>query len=87
MKTFDEAFKEVNSNIETLKPNLDPLMEQTFENELFTTMVTKITEKEQFEARFHRNNQLRPVIAEFAKDTIDNYFSALIKEKRKNLRK
>lgn len=41
-------------------------------------------DEEQFEARFHRNGQTRPVIAEYmiAKDTIDDYFSALVEEKR-----
>lgn len=41
-------------------------------------------DEEQFEARFHRNGQLRPVIAEYmiAKNTIDGFFSEMVEQKR-----
>ena len=42
-------------------------------------------DEEQFEARFHRSGQLKPVLTEYllAKGTIDDYFSALVEEKRR----
>jgi SWI/SNF-related matrix-associated actin-dependent regulator 1 of chromatin subfamily A len=41
-------------------------------------------DEEQFEARFWRNGQTRPVLAEYlhARGTIEEYFSALVEEKR-----
>ncbi len=42
-------------------------------------------DEEQFESRFHRNGQERPVISDYliAKGTIDEYFHDMVEEKRK----
>ena len=41
-------------------------------------------DEEQFEGRFHRNGQKNPVLAEYmiAKNTVDDYFCALVERKR-----
>lgn len=58
---------------------------QTCNNILILERQWSAADEEQFEGRFNRQGQTKPVLAEYmiAKGTIDEYFSALVEEKRK----
>jgi len=58
---------------------------QCCNNALILERQWNAADEEQFEGRFHRNGQTRPVLAEYmiAKDTVDDYFSQMVEHKRK----
>ena len=57
---------------------------QVCNNVLILERQWNAADEEQFEGRFHRQGQVAPVLAEYmiAKGTIDEYFSALVENKR-----
>lgn len=57
---------------------------QTCNNVLVLERQWNAADEEQFEGRFNRQGQTKPVLAEYmlAKGTIDEYFSAMVEEKR-----
>jgi SNF2 family DNA or RNA helicase len=57
---------------------------QVCNNTLVLERQWNAADEEQFEGRFHRQGQTRPVLADYmlAQGTIDTYFSALVEQKR-----